>query len=195
MTVMNPVERLIVPALNHLIESESWAAARLRPFAGAELVVELGRFRVALVVDGLGLFRPSSGSHAADVVITMPDDTPARLVTARSTLLQSAKLAGKADFAEALGFVFRNLRWDIEADLARVVGDIPARRLDLLRQHVQAQISEGIRRLSVNVTEYVTLETDTVIAAPAIEAFGQDVNRLRDDLARLEKRIQRLSQG
>jgi hypothetical protein len=56
---------------------------------------------------------------------------PAKLLLDRDALFASVKLSGSADLAECLAFVFRNLGWDIEEDLASVLGDIPARRLAL----------------------------------------------------------------
>jgi ubiquinone biosynthesis protein UbiJ len=42
---MAGVERVLVPALNHLIQKESWAKERLRPFSGAQLQISAGALR------------------------------------------------------------------------------------------------------------------------------------------------------
>jgi ubiquinone biosynthesis protein UbiJ len=44
-------ERLIVPALNHLIQKESWAKERLRPFSGAQLQISAGAIQIQLSID------------------------------------------------------------------------------------------------------------------------------------------------
>jgi ubiquinone biosynthesis protein UbiJ len=39
------------------------------------------------------------------------------------------EISGDAEFATQVGWLAENLRWDIEDDLARVIGDVPARQL------------------------------------------------------------------
>ncbi|MDT9145970.1 hypothetical protein RSW78_25420, partial [Escherichia coli] len=90
-----------------------------------------------------------------------------------------------------LAFVFRNLEWDVEADLARVVGDIAAHRLTRFGAGLFDGLREAFRRTVQNVAEYATEETPLVAPRRDIAAFCADVDTLRDDVARLEKRIAR----
>ncbi len=189
---MSLFARLLPAALNHLIQAESWAQERLRPYAGSHALIQAGPFDLHLQVDGDGLFVAGSGEHAPAVTISLPLDTPLRFMSDRKSVFQAARLSGSADFAETLAFVFRNLRWDIEADLARYVGDIPARRLEMARQSLFRQGQEGAARLCGNFAEYATEDGDWLAPRREIEAFGKAVDGLRDDLARLEKRLGRL---
>jgi ubiquinone biosynthesis accessory factor UbiJ len=107
-------------------------------------------------------------------------------------LFAGIRLAGSADIAEALAFVFRNLRWDVEEDLARFVGDIPARRLSLLGQSSWLGNRRNGSPLTANLAEYVSEEAQFVVPAREVSGFASEIDRLRDDLARLEKRVQRL---
>jgi hypothetical protein len=61
---------------------------------------------------------PGDGQHR------LPDDAPLIRADRSASLFSAATISGSADLAETLGFVFRNLRWDIEHDLSRVLGDI-----------------------------------------------------------------------
>lgn len=185
-------DALITAAFNHLLQSETWARERLRAHAGAQALIQAGLFDVHLAVDSAGLFERGSPAQPAAVTITLPPDTAFRLLGDRSSVFQAARLSGSADFAETLAFVFRNLRWDVEADLARLVGDIPARRLEMLRLKLVEQATESAQRACRNLAEYASEESDWLAPKRDIEAFGRDVDVLRDDLARLEKRLGRL---
>ena len=54
----------------------------------------------------------------------------------------AVSVQGEAQFAADIQWLADNLRWDIEADLARIVGPLPARQLASLG----AAIAAGLRR-------------------------------------------------
>jgi ubiquinone biosynthesis protein UbiJ len=188
---------LLVRALNHLIGGEPWAGERLRAFAGKTVTIAGGPFPMHLAVTADGLFAVADVAgeleSEAAVTITLPADFAARLLVDRSSLFAAAKLAGSADFAETLAFVFRNLRWDAEDDLAQWVGDIAARRLVQAGKSLHARQTQAVSNLAANVAEYATEDADWLAPPRELQAFGEAVNALRDDVARLEKRLQRLA--
>ncbi|MDR0777125.1 MAG: hypothetical protein LBE81_10895 [Azonexus sp.] len=183
---------LPVAALNHLLAKESWARERLRPFAGTGVRIEGGPLVMGLRIDEHGLLVPMEVDAPVAVTLTLPADTPVRLLLDRSSLFAGVRLSGAADVAEALAFVFRNLRWDVEEDLARWVGDIPARRLVRLGSRFAGEVGESAYRLAANVAEYASNESGLLAGKDDIAVFAAAVDVLRDDLARLEKCLQRL---
>ena len=186
------IETLILPVLNHLIQQESWAIDRLRPFAGAQFRVVANPINLDICISDKGFFESAANSDTSDVVLTLPNDAFFKLLTDRNALFSSVKLAGSADLAECLALVFRNLRFDFEADLASVLGDIPARRIALLAVNLFDRSQQGIKHFSQNITEYVTEDSNFLTPTRDIHSFSLSVNTLRDDLARLEKRIKQL---
>jgi len=190
---MDPISNLTIRVLNHLIQGEYWAQDRLRAHSGAQVLIDAGGlFRLGLGIDDHGLFQAGSPDSDPDVAITLPADMPARLLFDREKLFSSVKLGGSADIAESLAFVLRNLEWDAEADLAGLIGDIPAHRLAKMARSFSAAILDSINRATQNVVEYATEESALLVAPRDIADFGRALNVLRDDVARLEKRISRL---
>lgn len=185
-------DKLLVSALNHLLQAEPWARERLRPHAGAQIVIIGGPLQLNLYIDEHGLLAAGEPSDIPEVTVRLAADTPARLLVDRSGLFSSVKIAGSVDIAESLAFVFRHLRWDAEADLASLVGDIPARRLALLGGRLGHQAQDGARRLIDNMAEYAIEDSSLLAAKRDVVSFLSAVDHLRDDLARLEKRINRL---
>jgi len=92
-----------------------------------------------------------------------------------------------------LGFVIRNLRWDAEEDLSTIVGDIAAHRIVAGTREFAAWQQQAARNLAENLAEYFTEEQPLIARQADIELFSSDIDRLRDDLARLEKRLQHLA--
>jgi len=189
---------LATPALalvNHVLASEDWARERLGAFAGKTVRVQWGGGAALLVrISADGCFEGAAADPGTPVAVSigLPGDALVRLLTDPATLFSSATIAGSADLAETLGFVFRNLRWDIEHDLAQVVGDVAARRgLQLVAGLARGHLTAA-RKLALGLAEYLTEESTLISRQREVEVFCLQVDELRDDLARLEKRLGRI---
>ncbi len=187
--MMPSLADVFVPLLNHLLTQEAWARQRLMPYSGQAATIEGGPVKLTMTVDESGGFRPSGTEEEATVIISLPDDAPFKMLVDPSSIFGSARLSGAANFAETLAFVFRNLRWDYEADLAGIIGDVPGRRLARMLTDGAAWHRSLAQRLGQNAAEYATEESGLVSSGRDIVQFGRAVDELRNDVARLEKRI------
>ena len=190
--MFEPLTRNALRLVNHVLAGEAWALERLRPHRGAALRVEAGWLTQTLIIDEHGLLQTASSAGPADVTISLPDDFARRWLVDRKQLLSAVQIAGSADVAEVFAFVFRNLRWDIEADLARYVGDIAAHRLARLGRSLGEQAAESLQRATQNVVEYLSDESGQLIARPEWAEFSARLADTGDCLNRLEQRIARL---
>lgn len=176
--------------LNHALKGEAWARERLRLFSGQQLELACGSWQGQFHItdDGLlALVHPPLSS--ASVRIRLPEDAPWRLLGSRENLLADTHLSGNAQFAESLAFVFRHLRWDIEADLAAMFGDIVGHRLHLAGQAFLATGSQTARKLGDNLAEYLGEEARLLLTKPVFDNFRTELDRLADDLQGLEARL------
>lgn len=106
--------------------------------------------------------------------------------------MKDVVLEGSAELASAVQDLFRQLSWDIEDDLSRIFPDIVAHRLAEGGRAFAAWQKDAATRLAENLAEYFT-EEQPLLARPAdVESFRREVDRLRDDAAGLERRIERL---
>ena len=183
---------LALRVLKHLLTSEDWARARLKGFAGQLVRFELGTLGLVLEISPAGFFRTTSRGEPVGVTVSMPADAPLRLLTDRAGVIATARISGSAELAESLSFVLRNLRWDVESELADVVGDVAARRLTMGgRQFVQWQ-GDQLKNLALNFAEYFTEESPTIARRADVATFCSDVKEVEEQLKRLEKRIGQL---
>lgn len=188
------IGNLFVVAINHLISQECWASTRLLPFSGESAKLVAPPFQVALTIRSDGLFKNGdSDLQTPTVTITLPDDTATRIIIGDLPgVFSTVRISGSADFAEALAFIFRNLRWDVESDMAKVVGDIAAVRGVQIAQEVFSWQKSAVINFTQNIKEYLTEESGSIVTEREILEFSRQTKFLRDDLARLEKRIAKL---
>ena len=180
-----------IAGLNHLLADAPWARARLAPFAGRTAVFHVTPFVLSLGIDGDGCFTESA-TPEPDVTLELPLASLPKAVGGTDALMADIRISGNADFADALGFVLRQLRWDGEEALARLVGDIAAHRAVGLARGVADWHLSTARRVVDNLAEYFSEEQPMVVKHAALEAFAHSTATLRDDLARLEKRLRKL---
>lgn len=190
----------ILAALNHVLAQAAWARGRLSPFTGRRARIELPPLpTLAFTVDAEGYLRTPEKDGAdeahgdADVAIALPAAAPLLALGDPEQVFKRAHISGNADFADSLGFVLRNLRWDFEEDLSRIVGDIAARRIAGLLAGLFGWQREAAARLGQNLAEYLTEEQRTLLRPPELAAFSNEVGRLNADLVRLEQRVGRLA--
>ena len=179
-------------AINHVLGQADWAREKLAAFAGRSARVVMPPFDANIVVlDNGYLSSPTDDQTQADVTINLPASAPLLLLQGLPTLMRAVKLSGSVDFAEALSFVIRNLKWDVEEDLSKVVGDIAAHRLVDSAKRFGIWNASAAQNLAGNFAEYFTEENPLIAQSTAVADFSREVDTLRDDVARLEKRVAR----
>jgi ubiquinone biosynthesis protein UbiJ len=182
----------LVPPLNHLLRQAEWARHRLRAHAGQVVELKLPVTTVRLVVGDDGYVTQDQGEASPALALSVPVEAAIAALSGPETAMKHVRIAGNAEFGQAVGFVLRHLEWDAEADLARVVGDVAAPRLHRGVSAFFAWQRDALRRSSDNLRDYLVVERPSLIASTSLEHFAAELIALRDDLARLDKRVARL---
>lgn len=183
------LDRLLLPALNHLLQQAPWAQERLRPFAGQQVLLAMPPLKLHLAISQNATFTPASADGEPAVSITLPADTPFRFVGKPESVFAAARIEGSAEFAEAIAFVFRNLRWHPADDLAPWIGDIAANRLVKTGEQLLSHGKAAASNLASNVSEALVQDNALLPTQRELNQFCDAADSLRDDLARLEKRL------
>ena len=186
------LDQAALAALNHLLLGASWARARLAPFSGRSARLSLPPFRLTFLISADGtLTAPDLVPAECDVEIALPVETPFLAFQGSEAVARATQISGSAEFADALGFVLRNLRWDFEEDLSKAVGDIAAHRIAGQLKSFGAWQAQAARNLAENVAEYLTEERPMLAKQVELTALAASVIQLQEDLARLEQRVER----
>lgn len=143
--MVEEIQRRLVLLFNHVLMQEPEAQARLARQAGRVLEARWRIFVMRLAATPAGLLELAPGSAQPDLTLTLTEESPWELAQAA---LRGDKppvrIAGDVQFAAEINWLVEHVRWDIEEDVSRIVGDAPAhamgeaarRMLQALRQFV-----------------------------------------------------------
>ena len=186
------LEPLLTPVLNRLLRSNSWAPAKLAPHAGKVLAIESPPFLLRFRVSERGELEPAERSGTADTTITVAPSLLLRFVAREETAWKDAVIAGDTELAAAIDYLRRHLVWDYEEDLSRVFGDIAAHRMAAGLRSLDQWGRSAAVDLGRAFAEYAAYESPLIASPEAIAEFLREVDVTRDDVERLEKRIEHL---
>lgn len=180
-------------ALNHLLTQNSWALPRLARFAGKTARFDIAPFYFACTILADGSLCSADAATSADALCVIAPSLLPRLVLHDENAHAEIRSEGDAELLKEIFFLSRNLRWDAAEDLSHVTGDIVAERIVQTVHSMQQQLRDTAVNLARAAAEYWTEEQPLIAKSQHVSAFMQQVDTLRDDVARLEQRIKRLS--
>ncbi|MBE9609045.1 ubiquinone biosynthesis accessory factor UbiJ [Chitinilyticum piscinae] len=181
---------LLATALNRLLKHAPERRDELLRLAGRTVKISVPLTSAVLVVTGDGRLAHSQAEPEAVL------DLPLAFFYTRMADPQAAArqvvLDGDPELGAALGNVLGKLRWDAAEELSQLVGDVAARRIVWLAGKVGGIPGAIGSRLLLAWVEYLRDEAPLLLDKPAAVQHYAAVDALRDDLARLEKRLQRI---
>lgn len=145
---IHEMQRRVVLLLNHITQQEPQAMQRLVAHKGRIVSVQWRSFNFPIRITPAGLFDTAltdvdAGVNAgvnADLQISVTEDSPFAIA---QMVLQGNKpplrIEGDAAFAADINWVIAHVRWDVEEDVARILGDTAAHTL----AHIGRSILKG----------------------------------------------------
>jgi len=107
---------------------EAEATARLARQKGRVILVQWRLFSFKLQATPAGLLDLAAPEAKADLVLTATEESP--LAMAQAALRgdkPAVRIEGDVQLAAEVNWLTEHVRWDVEEDLARILGDVPAR--------------------------------------------------------------------
>jgi ubiquinone biosynthesis accessory factor UbiJ len=141
--VVEEMQRRLVLMLNHVLQQEPEAQARLKRQSGRVMEAHWRQFNVRLQATPAGLLDLAPPTQLPDLQFTLTDESPIALAqSAFRGEKPAVRIAGDVQLAAEVQWLVDHVRWDLEEDLSRIIGDAPAhtfaqvvrRMADALRQ-------------------------------------------------------------
>jgi ubiquinone biosynthesis protein UbiJ len=134
--MVHEVQQRLVLFINHVLMQEPEAMERLVRQRGRVARVQWRIYSMALQVTPAGLFNLAPEDATPDLRLDVVETSPFALAqVALRGDKPSIRIEGDVQFAGEIHWLVDHVRWEVEEDLARVIGDAPA--------HTVAQIARS----------------------------------------------------
>jgi ubiquinone biosynthesis protein UbiJ len=185
---------LFAAPINHLLRAAPWALEKLKPYAGKTAAFEVFPLTYRYTVQADGDVKSAMPGSAEDVHFRISPSLLPRILAGDEAAFKDVPIQGDSAFAQEISYLVRHLKWDVEEDLSKVVGDVAAHRTVNTAKNFSGWAKQSGENLAQNFKEYWTEEKPLVAKSIRLEEFAKQVDTLRDDVERLEKRVEQLSQ-
>ena len=125
--VIDEVQNRVVLLLNHVLQQEPEAMTRLARQKGQVVLMQWRSFHMSLVATPAGLLDRAAPGMPADLTLTITETSP--LALAQQALRSDkpgVRIEGDVQLAAEVNWLVDHVRWDLEEDLSRLVGDTTA---------------------------------------------------------------------
>jgi ubiquinone biosynthesis protein UbiJ len=147
---VDEVQRRIVLLLNHILMQEQEACRRLARQKDRVVQLQWRKFSMKMVATPVGLLDLALSEAKPDLVLAISEESPALVVQGMLRGDRPAvRIEGDVQLAAEVNWLVDHVSWDLEEDLARVLGDALAHTIGqggramvkALRQFMVAKVS------------------------------------------------------
>jgi ubiquinone biosynthesis protein UbiJ len=124
---VHEIQHRAVLFLNHVLQQEPEAQQRLARQQGRVVQFQWRFVTVSFVATPAGLLDLAPEGATPELTLSVTEESPLGLL--RATLRgdkPAVRIAGDVQLAAEVNWLVDHVRWDVEDDLARIVGDVPA---------------------------------------------------------------------
>jgi len=148
--LVSEVHQRLVLFLNHVLMQEKEAMERLVRQKGRVARVQWRGYSMALQITPAGLFNVAPEGAQPDLLLEVTETSPLALAqVALRGDKPSIRIEGDVQLAADINWLVDHVEWDVEEDLARIIGDAPAHTVakvarsaaQALRQFVGARMA------------------------------------------------------
>jgi ubiquinone biosynthesis accessory factor UbiJ len=146
--VVDELQNRLVLFLNHVLMQEPAAQDRLKRQKGKPVRIQWGDFHLTLAPTAAGLLERCDPAAKPELSVTLTQTSPLEL--AQSVLAgqkPGVDIQGDVQLAAEVAWLVDNVRWDVEEDLSRVVGDATAHTIARFARSASTAVKAFVDRM------------------------------------------------
>jgi ubiquinone biosynthesis accessory factor UbiJ len=144
--MVEEIQRRLVLLFNHVLMQEPEAQTRLARQANRVVEARWRVFVMRLVATPAGLLDLAPAAATPDLTLTLTQESPWGL--AQAALRGDnppVRIEGDVQFANEVNWLVEHVRWDLEEDLSRLVGDAPAHAMGTAARRMVQALRQFVR--------------------------------------------------
>jgi ubiquinone biosynthesis protein UbiJ len=131
----------LVLFINHVLMQEAEAQARLARQTGSIISLRWRTMSMRVAATPAGLLECLSPQGPSDLSLTVTEESPMALLQSMTAGAKpSVNIEGDVQLAAEVNWLADHVRWDMEEDLSRVMGDAPAHAIAGIARQVSGAL-------------------------------------------------------
>ena len=176
--------------LDHLLSQNDWMQTKLIDHKNKVVVIEISSIKLILKIDEKGLLHSLNETKEFDCIIKLTvNDFINQLINKNNG---NISIKGDLELANQVSQVLKRIEWDVEEDLSRYIGDIPAIQATKVLKKIVTNSQKNIGNITGALLEYWQEENKILTKKRDVEIFNSEVDKIVEDTERLEAKIKKI---
>ena len=176
--------------LDHLLSQNDWMQTKLIDHKNKVVVIEISSIKLILKIDEKGLLHSLNETKEFDCIIKLTvNDFINQLINKKNG---NISIKGDLELANQVSQVLKKIEWDVEEDLSKYIGDIPATQATKVLKKIVTNSQKNISNISGALLEYWQEENKILTKKRDVEIFNSEVDKIVEDTERLEAKIKKI---
>ena len=173
--------------LDHLLSQNDWMQSKLVDHKNKIIIIKISDLKLILKVDENGLLHSLNEAEKFDCIIKLTVNSfISQLINNNNS---NISIESDLELANQVAQVLKKIEWDIEEDLSKYIGDIPAIKTTKILKKVVTKGQKNIGNITGALLEYWQEENKILTKKRNVEIFNSEVDKIVEDTERLEARI------
>lgn len=188
--LLDSIEKMV----NKVLSLDEETVALLATLAGNVIEIDVldTEFRMFILPSGKGITLETDYEGKADVAIKGTPSALLGMISAEKIGAGDVEINGNVELAKKFQSILRDVEIDWEEYLSQFVGDIAAHKIGNFLRRVSRFAKESGKTIGMDISEYLRYEKEALLDKSEVDEFNQAVDNIRDDVERLQKRLERL---
>ncbi len=182
--MISKIKKIIV---NHLLSQNDWMQSKLIAHKNKTITISISNFEIHFEIKNNGQLKTIDKKKKVDCIIKLSiNDFISQIINNNKGKIS---IEGDLELAKEVSEILKQIEWDIEEDLSKYIGDIPAIHTTRLIKKILHTGKNNINNLTGSLLEYWEEENKILAKKNHVSKFNYEVDQIVEDVDRLEAKI------
>tara|TARA_B100001173_G_scaffold160509_1_gene138879 strand:- start:704 stop:1279 length:576 start_codon:yes stop_codon:yes gene_type:complete len=182
--LISKIKKIIV---NHLLSQNDWMQSKLIAHKNKTITISISNFEIHFEIKNNGQLKTIDKKKKVDCIIKLSiNDFISQIINNNKGKIS---IEGDLELAKEVSEILKQIEWDIEEDLSKYIGDIPAIHTTRLIKKILHTGKNNINNLTGSLLEYWEEENKILAKKNHVSKFNYEVDQIVEDVDRLEAKI------